>query len=110
MNVGKGMNYEEKLVKSVNNPHGYLWFDDSGTLSGLDGIAQDAYDKQNLEGYFTAAIISHQLTEKILLLMVRYSDLLIQASIYPVKMDTESKNLDSWGKLIRRHKTTVVLF
>jgi len=102
------MNYEEKLVRSVRNPDGYLWFEDSSTLSYLNGIADDSYHKGTTEGYFTAAIIYHQLTEKILSILIAYSDLIIQAKIYPDKLDTSYVDLDSFGKLLKRHATTVV--
>ena len=102
------MNYEERLVKSVKNPDGYLWFEDSSTFSYLDGIADDSYRKGTTEGYFTAAIIYHQLTEKILLMLITYSDLIIQASIYPEKLDISYDDLDSFGKLFNRLKTTIV--
>lgn len=101
------MKYEEKLVKAVKNPDGYLGFDDPSTLSYLDGIADDSYHKGTTEGYLVAAVIYHQLTEKILLMLVAYSDLIIQANIYPEKMDTYYQDLDSFGKLMKRHKTTV---
>lgn len=102
------MNYEEKLVRSVKNPDGYLGFDDPSSLSYLDGIADDSYHKGTTEGYFTAAIIYHQLTEKILFMLVTYSDLFVQAKIYPEKFDTSHQDLDSFGKLMKRHATTVV--
>lgn len=107
---GKGLSvlYEEKLARMIKNPDGYLWFDDSASLSALDGMANDAYDKGTIEGYFTSAIISHQLVERLLLLLAKYSDLLIQASIYPAELDSEFKNLNTLGKLIIRHKSTVV--
>jgi hypothetical protein len=102
------MKYEEKLVKSVKNPDVYIGFDDRDSLSYLDGIADDSYHKKTTEGYITAAIISHQLTEQILLLLVKYSDLLIKARIYPARLDTAYQHLDTFGKLIERHATTVV--
>jgi len=102
------MDYEEKLVRSVKNPDGYLWWNDSSPLSYLHGIADDSYLKGTTEGFFTAAIIYHQLTEKILFLLIKYSDLFVQAKIYPKKTDTSYKDLDSFGKLVKRHATTVV--
>jgi len=102
------MKYEEKLVKAVKNPYGYLGFDDPSTLSYLDGIANDFCHKDTTEGYLAAAVIYHQLTEKILLMLIKYSDLYIQAKIYPEKIDTSYQDLDSFGELMRRHKTTVL--
>lgn len=102
------MKYEEKLVRSVKNPDGYLWWEDTSTFSYLDGIANDSYLKGTTQGFLTAAIIYHQLTEKILLLLIQYSDLFLKARAYPAKLDTSYNDLDSFGKLIKRHATTVV--
>jgi hypothetical protein len=41
-------------------------------------------------------------------MLINYSDLYIQAKIYPEKIDTFYQDLDSFGKLLKRHKTTVV--
>ena len=104
------MKYEEKLVRTVKNPDGYLGLpvNDPSILSYLDGIADNSYHQGTTEGYLAAAIIYHQLTEKILLMLINYSDLYIQAKIYPEKIDTFYQDLDSFGKLLKRHKTTVV--
>lgn len=108
LNKYGSMNYEEQLVRSVKNPDGYLWFDNASTLSYLHGIADDSFERGTTEGYFTAAIICHQLTEKILFLLVTYSDLLIKAKMYPEELDTNYKGLDSCGKLMNRHEATLV--
>lgn len=101
------MKYEEELARKLINPDGYLWFEDSSSFSYLEGIAIDAYAKKTTEGFFTAAIIYHQLTEHILTLLIRYSDLIIQANVFPVKMDLHLRYDDSFGKLLIRHKNTV---
>ena len=101
------MKYGEILVRAVKNPDGYLGFDEPSTLSYQDGIADDSYSKGTTEGYLAAAIIYHQLTEKILLMLITYSDLYVQAKIYPEKIDTFYQDLDSFGQLMKRHKTTV---
>ena len=41
-------------------------------------------------------------------MLVQYSDLYIQANIYPEKIDLFYEDLDSFSKLISRHKSTVV--
>lgn len=106
------MKYEEKLIRTLKNPDGYLGLpvDDPGILRYLDGRASDYYDQGTTEGYLAAAVIYHQLTEKILLMLVQYSDLYIQATIYPEKIDLFYNDLDSFGKLIGRHKSTIVFF
>ena len=102
------MKYEEQLINSVENPDLFIGFDNRDSMSILDGIADNSYHKKTTEGYITAAIISHQLTEKILLLLVKYSDALLKAKIYPEKIDSSYEKLDTFGKLIKRHTTTVV--
>lgn len=102
------MKYEEQLINSIENPDLFIGFENRDSMSILDGIADDSYHKKTTEGYIASAIISHQLTEKILLLLVKYSDALVKARVYPEKIDSSYKNLDAFGKLIERHTTTVV--
>ena len=88
------MKYEEKLVQEINNPDGYLWWQDSTPLSSLDGVAEDFLVKNNIESRIAALFIYQQLSEEILKLIARYCDLIIRASLYPIKLTT-TLNLDN---------------
>ncbi len=102
------MKYDEELVKQLINPHGYLYFPDSSIHSYLDGIADDAYHKNEADGYIAALSIWHQLSEEILRVLYRYSQLLIKASLYPVKLDEKEIIPISMGALIEVNKQCVV--
>ena len=102
------MKYEEELAKHLRNPDGYLWFSDSWPHSYLNGIAEDAFDKNSPEGYLTSLIIYHQLTEEILKVLLCYSNLVMKAALYPVKIELPAGDDASLGGLLQIHKTTVV--
>ena len=102
------MKYEEDLARCLKNPDAYMWFKNRSDLSYLEGIAEDSYDKGTTEGYLGALLIYHQLAEKIILLLVQYSDLYLKAVIYPDKVDTSYKHLDTFSKIINKHNSTIV--
>ncbi|MDP3049102.1 MAG: hypothetical protein Q8N12_06705 [Thermodesulfovibrionales bacterium] len=102
------MKYEEELAKHLKNPDGYLWFSESWPHSYLNGIAEDAFNKNSPEGYLTSLIIYHQLTEEILRLLLLYSNLVMKAALYPVKIDLPAVNESSLGELLQIHRATVV--
>jgi hypothetical protein len=102
------MKYDELLAKQLMNPDGYLYFPESSIHSYLDGIAHDAFSRGQPEGYMAALSIWHQLTEEILRLLYRYSQLLIKAALYPVILDEKAIENESMGALIQIHKQCVV--
>lgn len=102
------MDYEEKLLRSIYNPEAYVGFEDSNSLSQIHGIAEDSYFSKTLEGYYAAAIIYHQLTQEILLFLIKYSDLLIQSKLYPEKINTYYSELNSFSSVINRFKICLV--
>ena len=101
------MKYEESLAKHLMNPDGYLYFRDSSIHSYLDGIARDAFARDQADGHMAALIIWHQLAEEILRLLYSYSQLLIKAALYPTKLDEKGVGNESMGSLIQMHKQCV---
>ena len=101
------MKYDELLAKQLMNPDGYLYFPESSIHSYLDDIAHDAFSRSQPEGYMAALSVWHQLTEEILRLLYRYSQLLLKAALYPVKLDEKTIKDESMGALIQIHKQCV---
>lgn len=84
------MKYEERLIRELYNPDGYLSWKDSWPLSSLDGMAKDMlHFNRGVESQISSLFIFHQLAEEILNALVRYCNLIIRGSLYPIKM-TES--------------------
>jgi hypothetical protein len=102
-NKSRGMKYEERLIKELKNPDGYLWNEDSWIQSELDGMAKDMLHlNKGIESKIASLFIYHQLTEEILALLFRFCDLIVRGSLYPIKLNEPkpkrhrdfAKNLD----------------
>jgi hypothetical protein len=102
------MSYEEKLFNALINPDGYLWWEDSYPISSLSALAEEALGNNTIEGKITALFIYHQLNQEILNLLLRYCDLIVRSSIYPIKVSEESKreNLD-FGLALKKLQITI---
>jgi hypothetical protein len=79
------MTYREELINQLKNPDGYLWFENSNPFSELNGLADDFVSRNFTEGKIASLFIYHQLTENILILLLRYCNLIIKASVYPTE-------------------------
>jgi hypothetical protein len=101
------VNYDERLAAQLNSLHGNLYFPDSSVHSYLDGIAHDAFGQGEAAGCLAALTIWHQLTEEILRLLYRYSQVLIKAALYPAKLGEKDLQNESLGSLIQIHKQCV---
>ena len=85
------MNHNEKLFQSLRNPDGYLWWEDSYPHSDLLALAEEALDRNTVEGRIASLFIYHQLNQEILNLLIRFCDLIIRGSLFPIKMTEELK-------------------
>jgi len=101
------MKYDEMIARHLINPDAHLYFPDSSIHSYLDGIAYDAFNKDQADGYMAALNIWHQLAEEILRLLYIYSQLLIKAALYPTKLDEKKIQNESMGALIQINKQCV---
>lgn len=101
------MKYNEYLAKVLKNPTEYLWFPESWSHSYLDGMARDFIERGSPEEYFVAVLIFHQLVEELLRLLIRYSNLVIKASIYPIKVELSNGEDKTLGGLIKLHRYSV---
>ena len=90
------MNYDEKLFKSLKNPDGNLWWEDSHPHSDLQVLAEEALANNTIEGKIASLFIYHQLNQEILNLLIRFCDLIVRGSLYPIKTseDPRKENYD----------------
>ena len=68
-----------KIMKSADWPD----FERGHFLDELEEIANEMHSKDSTEGYLGSLLIYQQLIEEMLKLLVRYSNLLIQCSVFP---------------------------
>ena len=103
------MTYEDKLAKELKNPGGYLWPPDSVPLSSLEGLVEDLLPQNQIPGTNIAAIfILHQLSEELIKIILKYCDLIVRASIFPIKYSsTPSFNDLKYSELIKLLTNTI---
>jgi len=100
-------NSKKRLAKCLINPGGNLWFEEPWIYSKLDGLAKDCIELGSVEGALAAVIIYYQLAETILKLLVRLSNFVIEASIYPVTINFKDDEKDNLYRVIKSHEYTI---
>jgi hypothetical protein len=103
------MKYEERLIKELKNPDAYLWHEESWIQSELDGMAKDMLQSnKGIESKIASLFIYHQITEEILALLFRFCDLIVRASLYPIKLnEPKPKRYRDFAKNLEMLKSSI---
>ncbi len=103
------MDYHKNLLKKIKEKE---WpdFDRSDFLDELDQLAMEMYEKKTTEGYLASFLIFQQLSEEMLRLLIRLSDLYLQFSILPLEIKSKDLNKKTFGQLISELKNSVCDF
>ncbi|MCU4166180.1 hypothetical protein [Carboxylicivirga caseinilyticus] len=80
------MFYEKELIEELLHPDVYMFENYMRGISELEKVASDTLNKSNsIEARITSLFIYYQITEEILAFVVRYCDLIIRGSLYPIR-------------------------
>jgi hypothetical protein len=94
------MSYQTDLLKRMETAD-WPKFDRAGFLAELDVMAGAMYDRNSTEGYLASLLIYQQLIEEMLKLLVKYSNLVVQCSVFPQEINfPERRNGLMLGQVI----------
>jgi hypothetical protein len=97
------MNFKHK----INNYELWPGFTSSDHLNELNDIADNAFNKDSIEGYLAALLIYHQLCEEMAKVLIEDSRFFIKASIYPLEIEFSKSKRIMFGGVIEQLKETV---
>lgn len=99
--------YRREIAEQIINPARWPEFDRPGFLSELNGIAEDSFLHNTLEGYLGALLIYHQLAEEILKLLLDDAQFLIQLRLYPTPIRFPQRRRQTFGNLLDGLESTL---
>jgi hypothetical protein len=93
------MDYHKNILKKMKFAD---WpdFERGNFLNVLDQLAKEMHEKDTTEGYLASLLIYQQLSEEILRLLDKYSNLLIQCSVFPQEINFKDLDGKTFGYLI----------
>lgn len=94
------MSYQTDLLKRMETAD---WpnFDKADFLAELEIMAGIMFERHTTEGYLASLLIYQQLIEEMLKLLVKYSNLVVQCSVFPQEINfTERRNGMMLGQVI----------
>jgi hypothetical protein len=94
------MSYQTDLLKKMETA-GWPNFDRADFLAELDIIAGIMFERHTTEGYLASLLIYQQLIEEMLKLLVKYSNVVVQCSVFPQEINfPERRNGLMLGQVI----------
>lgn len=84
------MSYQTDLLKRMETAD-WPKFERSRFLGELNQMAEEMYAQHSTEGYLASLLIYQQLIEEMLKLLVKYSNLVVQCSVFPQEINFVEK-------------------
>lgn len=101
------MSSSEHIIERIKDAEQWPTFENAEFLDTLDQLAQQAMERESVDGYLAAILIYHQLTEDTLRVLIRDSLFLIQVSIHPLEIEVPNDSRLMFGQVIDRLKKSV---
>ncbi|KMK93734.1 hypothetical protein [Rossellomorea marisflavi] len=79
------MNYTNDLIDHLIDSN--KWPDFPAVIWKLIDMAEKEYEKGTIEGFITSVILFQQIAEESIKLLIRYSNLVQKAQLWPIKLD-----------------------
>jgi hypothetical protein len=106
--IAKIMTYQQDIIKRLSKSGYWPEFERRDFLSELDGIAEDAFMHETLEGYLGALLIYSQLAEEMIRLLLKDIEFLTQLRSFPNEYHSDEKKIKpTLGDLIGALEKTI---
>lgn len=99
--------YCREIAERIINRARWPNFDRPNFLSELNGIADDSFLHDTIEGYLGALLIYHQLAEEMLKLLLDDAQFLIQLRLYPTPIRFQQRRRQTFGNLLDGLESTL---
>lgn len=95
------------FISQINDQEKWPGLENTSHLENLNEIADEAFNKNTIEGYLAALLIYHQLCEEMAKLLIEDSRFSVKASIYPCEIEFSSANKIMFGRTIEQLKESI---
>ena len=102
----KSIAYDAELIDKISNKNNWPNID-SFLIVRLMRIANNAFNKETVDGKLSSVLIYHQIVEEFLINLLKLSNLYIQAEIWPNRLNLKVGNSLMFGQILREHEKTV---
>lgn len=102
------MTYHKDIIERVKDSENWPGPKRAHFLDELNNVADEAFDKNTIEGYLAALLIYHQLTEELLKIIIDCSIFYIQLSVFPQEYSKKDLNGKMFGQIIQELKHSVL--
>lgn len=99
--------YHHALVERIKDRELWPDFDQPHFLSELNEVADEAWEKQTIEGFLASLLIYHQLAEEMLRLLLRCSEFFVQLQLFPTEIHFPAREKIMFGRVIDALKETI---
>ena len=102
------MEYEDEILRKLEDPDNWPGFERPDFLEDLNDLADNAFDSKTVEGYLASILIYHQLTEEFIRILIECSTFYIQLSVFPQEFQSRKLDNKMFGQLIQELSYSVV--
>ncbi len=101
------MYYEKDLINELLHPDVYMFENYMQGINELEGVASDTFENKSIEAKITSLFIYYQVTEEILAFVLRYCDLIVRGSIYPLRFTNKMDSRAGFAKCLKLIEMTI---
>ena len=102
------MSYIRTLLARIRDSEGgWPHFETPDFLQTLEDVAQEAFEKNSIEGHLAALLIWHQLCEEMARLLLRDAQFFIQLSVHPAEIEFRDKRKLMFGQILDALSETI---
>lgn len=103
----KFQDYDKELLEIITNKRKWPYFDNLDLILKLMRIANDQFDTKTVGGSLSSILIFQQIIEQYLINLIKMSNLLIQAKIWPNRINLVTNEKQMFGKILEEHKRII---
>ena len=101
------MSYQTELIDRIKDSNAWPSFERPKYLNELNNLANNAIEKNTIEGYLAALLIYHQLCEEMVKVLLDDTHFFIQLSVFPNEILFPRKGKTMFGQILDELKSTV---
>lgn len=90
-----------QLIEQVTTPESWPGFKDEDRLQELDDLASEALDRESSDGYLAYVLITHQLCDELLRLLIAHTRFALRLMVVPNGFDIKFSAKEDDGDLER---------
>ena len=94
------MTYKEEIINKLNDQNKWPNFEQPGFMDKLNAIAEESYELNTVSGHLAALLIYHQLTEKIIVILIDSCLFHTQLVLFPLEYKRKGLKKKMFGRLI----------